>query len=74
MPCAVNEKLAIERFAAGLRDCRLSVIIDLRNFSSLIEAIESAQDEEIPGPRNLLEFMGTFRQWHNPGHRTQRGY
>lgn len=41
----LNEKLAIKRFADGLSDSRLSVIIASRQFQSLPEAIRTALDE-----------------------------
>lgn len=43
----INEKYAIKRFADGLRNRRLSTIIAARNFDSLKDAIQSAQDEEV---------------------------
>ncbi|KAJ8704288.1 hypothetical protein PYW08_013012 [Mythimna loreyi] len=42
----VNEKLAIKRFADGLRNRRLSTIIAARNYDSLSDAIQAAIDEE----------------------------
>lgn len=43
----VNENFAIKKFADGLRNRRLSTIIAARNFSSLKDAIQAAQDEEM---------------------------
>lgn len=43
----INEKLAIKRFADGLRDTRLSTIIAARNYCSLKDAIQAAKDEEL---------------------------
>lgn len=43
----INEKYAIKRFADGLRNRRLSTIIAARNFDSLKDAIQSAQDEDV---------------------------
>lgn len=43
----LNEKLAIKRFADGLRNSRLSTIIAARNYSSLKDAIQAAQEEEM---------------------------
>ena len=53
---AVNEKNAIKRFADGLRNQKLSTIVASRNFSSLKDAIQVAQDEEISrfGPENQI--------------------
>lgn len=42
----VNEKLALKRFADGLRNRRLSTIIAARNYDSLSDAIQAAIDEE----------------------------
>ncbi|KAI5630744.1 hypothetical protein NE865_16541 [Phthorimaea operculella] len=43
----LNEKLAIKRFADGLRNSRLSTIIAARNFSTLKDAIQAAQEEDM---------------------------
>ncbi|KAH9630085.1 hypothetical protein HF086_004791 [Spodoptera exigua] len=43
----LNEKMAIKRFADGLRNRRLSTIIASRNFDSLKDAVQAALDEEI---------------------------
>lgn len=43
----LNEKMAIKKFADGLRNRRLSTIIAARNFSSLKDAIQAAIDEEV---------------------------
>ncbi|KAJ3640553.1 hypothetical protein Zmor_003846 [Zophobas morio] len=53
---SVNEKNAIKRFADGLRNQKLSTIVAFRNFSSLKDAIQVAQDEEISrfGPENQI--------------------
>lgn len=68
----LNEKLAIKRFADGLRDRRLSTIIAARNFDSLTEAIQAAQDEEIQS--TSPEVIGTYRQYNRfySGRRPQR--
>lgn len=42
----INEKIAIKRFADGLRDSRLSTIVASRQFESLPEAIRTAVDEQ----------------------------
>ncbi|KAG7295809.1 hypothetical protein JYU34_020874 [Plutella xylostella] len=46
----INEKLAIKRFADGLRNRRLGTIITARNYESLREAIRAAEDEELAQP------------------------
>lgn len=43
----LNEKFAIKKFSDGLRNRRLSTIIAARDFSSLKDAIQAAQDEEV---------------------------
>lgn len=70
----MNEKLAIKRFADGLRDRRLSTIIASRNCSSLTEAIQTAQDEETPGPSGSAEMIGTYKHSFYQTKRAQRGY
>lgn len=42
----INEKQAIKQFSDGLRNRRISTIISARNYSSLKDAIQAAQDEE----------------------------
>lgn len=46
----LNESMAIQRFADGLRDPRLSTIIAARNYSSLKDAVRAAKDEELASP------------------------
>lgn len=48
----INEKLAIKRFADGLRNPTLGIIISARNPSTLKEAIQAAKDEEISTVRD----------------------
>ncbi|KAF9797300.1 hypothetical protein SFRURICE_006282 [Spodoptera frugiperda] len=43
---SVNEKQAIKQFSDGLRNRRIRRIISARNYSSLKDAIQAAQDEE----------------------------
>ncbi|XP_053602910.2 uncharacterized protein LOC128670915 [Plodia interpunctella] len=57
---SINEKYAIKRFADGLRNQRLSTIIAARNFSSLKDAIQSAQDEEVSTSTGTEEVMGHY--------------
>lgn len=42
----INEKQAIKQFSDGLRNRRINTIISARNYSSLKDAIQAAQDEE----------------------------
>lgn len=69
----LNEGLAIKKFADGLRDRRLSTIIAARNFSSLTEAIQAAQDEEVQS--SSAEMIGTYKSFNNrsTGQRGRRG-
>ncbi|XP_060809983.1 uncharacterized protein LOC132904069 [Amyelois transitella] len=53
----LNEKIAIKRFADGLRNRRLSTIIAARNFNSLKDAIQAAQDEEVSSSSGSGEIM-----------------
>lgn len=46
----VNEKIAINTFANGLRNSELRTIIKARNFKTLREAIAAAEDEEAQIP------------------------
>lgn len=55
---SLNEKTAIKKFSDGLRNQRLSTIIAARNFSSLKEAIQAAQDEEVSSSSVQGEIMG----------------
>lgn len=43
---SINEKQAIKQFSDGLRNRRIGTIISARNYSSLKDAIQAAQDEE----------------------------
>lgn len=62
----INEKVAIRRFADGLRNRRVGTIITARNFSTLKDAIQTAQDEEISTGAStssgVAEIMGTYQQ------------
>lgn len=70
----LNEKQAIKRFADGLRDRRLSTIISARNYNSLTDAIQGAQDEEVQSTTS--EIIGTYKPNNRfyRGNRTQRGH
>lgn len=71
----LNEKLAIKRFSDGLINRRLSTIIAARNFTSLSDAIQAAQDEEVSSSGTSAEVMGMYKRpfWHNNLRRGQRG-
>lgn len=71
----LNEKTAIKRFADGLRNRRLSTIIAARDFCSLTEAIQAAQDEvseEVPTSSNRAEVLGMYKYHNNTSRRAQR--
>lgn len=83
----LNEKMAIKRFSDGLRNRRLSTIIAARNFSSLQDAIQAAQDEEVSSSgdimgmsnnnlpsRNYRGRVFTNQRGYNRGQPPQRGY
>lgn len=57
----INEKYAIKRFADGLGNGRLSTIIAARNFSSLTDAIQAAQDEEVSTSADSTEVLGMYQ-------------
>lgn len=58
----LNEKVAIKRFADGLRNRRLGTIITARNYSSLTEAVQAAKDEEVTGTPGTPDIMGMYRR------------
>lgn len=68
----LNEKFAIKRFADGLRNRRLSTIIAARDFKSLKDAIQVAQEEEMSFSSNVPETIGTYQQAREH-HRHSRG-
>lgn len=57
----INEKYAIKRFADGLRNPKLSTIIAARNYASLKDAIQAAQDEEVSTATHPSEIVGTYK-------------
>lgn len=72
----LNEKLAIKKFGDGLRNSRLSTVIAARNYSSLTDAIQAAQDEEMSSPSASEGVMGMYKQHNNYAYRRrpQRGH
>ena len=46
----LNEKMAIKRFASGVRNTSLSTIISARNYGNLKDVIRGAKDEETSMP------------------------
>lgn len=54
----INEQFAIKKFSDGLRNRRLSTIIAARNFSSLKDAIQAAQDEELESSTTSGDILG----------------
>lgn len=72
----LNEKLAIKKFSDGLRNRRLSTIIAARDYKTLKDAIQAAQDEEISSASTSTEVMGMYqhaRPYHNKSYRSPRG-
>lgn len=61
----INEQTAIKQFASGLRNRRLSTIISARNYSSLKDAVQAAQDEEVTIGAPSGEVMGMYKQPYN---------
>lgn len=57
-----NEKIAIKRFADGLRNRRLSTIMSARNYSSLKDAVQAAQDEETSTAATTGEILGMYKK------------
>lgn len=76
----LNEKMAIKRFADGLRNRRLSTIIAARGFNSLKDAVQAAQEEDEVTPGASGEILGmsthynTFRQPHHREYHRPREY
>lgn len=73
----LNEKLAIKRFSDGLRNRRLSTIIAARDFKTLKDAVQAAQEEEMTSTcTGSTEVVGTYqhRQTNQNYRRPQRGY
>lgn len=57
----LNEKMAIKRFADGLRNRRLSTIIAAKNFESLKDAVQAALDEEVATTSS--DVIGTYNAY-----------
>lgn len=71
----LNEKIAIKKFADGLRNRRLSTIIAARNFSSLKDAVQAAQDEEVSSSSGSGEIMGMSKNtYYSSNYRGRRNY
>lgn len=72
----INEKLAIKRFADGLKNRRLSTIISARDYSELKDAVRAAEDEELAQPstsHNIFSARGkTYNNYYKPS--GSRGY
>ncbi|XP_063538184.1 uncharacterized protein LOC134747496 [Cydia strobilella] len=69
----LNEKMAVKKFADGLRNRRLSTIIAARNFATLKDAIQSAKDEETSSATPAEESMRTYKPY-NYSHRSRQGH
>lgn len=77
----INEKIAVNSFANGLRNSDLRTIIKARNYNQLNEAIQGAKDEELPkdnaqvfharGRQNFRSSPG-FRFFRNKNNFTNR--
>lgn len=65
----LNEKMAIKRFADGLRNRRISTIIAARDYASLKDAVQAAQDEEVA----TSSTSGEILNMNKPNYRFQRG-
>ena len=65
----INEKFAIKQFADGLRNRRLSTIICARNYSTLKDAVQAAQDEDVTRSSATNEVLGMYKTqlFHNRG-------
>ncbi|KAJ8711444.1 hypothetical protein PYW07_008686 [Mythimna separata] len=66
----INEKYAIKRFADGLGNDRLSTIIAARNFTSLKDAVQAAQDEEVSTSADSTEVLGMYQDKANTSEKT----
>ncbi|XP_045541509.1 uncharacterized protein LOC106718281 [Papilio machaon] len=58
----INEKLAIKKFADGLRNRRLSTIISARDYSELKDAVRAAEDEELGQPSSPYNIFNAQRK------------
>lgn len=56
----INEKLAVKKFADGLRNRRLSTIISARDYSDFKDAVRAAEDEDSAQPPQgtVLNYRG----------------
>lgn len=77
--CPLNENFAIKRFADGLRNRRIGTIISARDYKSLKDAIQGAQEEEmtsVPGSADILGMRRQGRGNFTPrrSHRGQRDF
>lgn len=71
----INEKVAIKQFADGLRNRRLSTIISARNYDSLKDAVQAAQDEEVSMTSTSGEMMSMNRnKTYDSSYRGRRSY
>lgn len=76
----INEKNAIKKFSDGLRSQRLSTVIAARNFSTLKDAIRSAQDEDTdkstdtPQIFSMRNHRGSYRGSYNNNFQPNRGF
>lgn len=57
----LNEKIAIQKFAEGLRNKKSSIIISARNFEFLKDAIQVAKDEQFGSSTENGVFFGRYR-------------
>lgn len=71
----LNEKFAIQRFSEGLRNSRLSTVIEARNYDSLSDAIQAAEDSETSSQSTSEGVMGMYKKpfSYNSFRRPQRG-
>lgn len=77
---SVNEKIAINTFASGLRDSDLRTIVKARNYSNLKDAIIGAKEEEIvknsssTSGSNLFYSQGKRQQFNYTRRPFKRGH
>lgn len=72
----INEQMAIKKFADGLRNRRLSMIIAARDYSNFKDAVRAAADEELTCPNSsntILNVRGKSRNnYYRPSNRSWR--
>lgn len=70
----LNEKTAIQKFAEGLRNEKLSTVITARGFDTLKDAIQSAKDAEVSMTSSAPTNPGQLLYMRNRGHGSRKSF